>query len=159
MKANVPNLTHFSAVCLRLFLEQFPDFEPYVRLSEYEEGAWYAEMPWPDGWEGVGLCARTHGGHYGEEFRVDLGNYHQHFGDYEGSGTFEFLDEAFRLIERVLSEDEVLIAIWIGPSETVDTIRDSSFTPDEAMRADYGDCEVWRRSWNGTHNAMWKQSA
>jgi hypothetical protein len=153
----IPGLTPHSQTCLELFLAHFPQFTPYVEPSKYDEGAWYAEMPWPDGWEAVGLCARTHGGIYGEEFRVDLGNWHTHFGDYDRSGAFDFLDNAFSLIQRILDEDQALIAVWIKPTEFVGWIRDSSFSPDQELWDQYTGCEVWRRSWNGTYNAEWRQ--
>lgn len=93
--AMIQNLTPFSETCLKLFLERFPEFKPHVRASDYDKGAWQAEMPWPNGWDAVGLCARTWVSIYGEEFRVDIGNWHTHFANYSKEESFGFLNEAF----------------------------------------------------------------
>jgi hypothetical protein len=156
---NIPNLTPYAQTCLELLLARFPQFEPYVRPSDYDEGAWYAELPWPDGWEAVSLSARTHGGPYGEEFRIDIGNTHGHFGDYSGSGSFEFLKQAFELIDDFLNERLVLIVKWIERAEYVGQIEEPTYTPTESDWAEHNVLRIWRRSWHGKHNREWQKEA
>lgn len=151
---SIPNLTAHSKACLNLLLTRFPQFEPFVKSSDYCKGAWYAEIPWLNGWDAVGLCAQTHDGHYGEEFRVDIGNWHTHFGDYVHTGNLDFLNEAFELIDDLLNERQVMVARWIRPSVFVAQLASPNYCP---VEIDWEDDvrTIWKRSWHGTYNHEW----
>ncbi len=153
---SIPNLTAYSETCLKLLLTRFPQFEPFVRSSHYSGGAWYAEIPWPNGWDAVGLCAQTYSGHHGEEFRVDIGNWHTHFGDCSHIGSFDFLNEAFELIDNLMNEQQVMIAKWIQPSEFVAELASPDYCPVETDWTDDVQ-EIWRCSWHGTYNCKWRR--
>ncbi len=150
-------LTPFSAKCLIILLKHFPEFEPYVIPSEYDDHHWSAELPWPDKWEDHGLRVQTRGSLYGEDFRVDIGNqWHEHFSDYAKTGSFEFLQDAFSIISEFVNEKLVSVYYWYKPNLRYNKIKEAGFVPTDV---DWGKdiLTIQTRSWKGTHQEKWER--
>jgi hypothetical protein len=150
----IPDLTPFASLCLEEFGNRYPQFTGYIKPSIFDDHEWSMEVPWPDGWESIGLRVGIRVTPYGEVFRVDLGNWDIEYLQREFINSEKLLLNAFKLIDEILAEKIVLIAKWISTGEYIGKWSDHSYLPYEDKEL-YGAKEIWMKSWRGTYNKVW----
>ena len=159
------NLSAFARHVLLCFERTFPTLVRYTRISELDDFAWIADIPCPDGTPphrvDYIVRVRTHGygtePNYGEEFRVDWGNRHEHFGCYSQPIDYKFLDEAFAFLDEILSDRLVLrSSVWPSGYHVQQIVEPDWPIDSEAWEHDTVRIEQW--SWNGKHNKIWLRS-
>ena len=152
-------LSAHSKTCLSLLLARFPQFAPFVQPSEYFDGCWTAEIPWPDNrWGQEGLRVQTwiteYGNYRKEEFRVDLPNWHDHFADWDNTGTSDFVNEALDFVDDFFDE-RIVLAEKSNLSHVVSVqIVDFDYDPN-AVGWEKGIERVRTNSWHGTCDNDW----
>ncbi len=148
------DLSPFASNCLQFIKENYPQFNEYIVPSDYNDNGWSSEIPWPNGWEAVGLMVGTRINLKWEVLRIDFGNMDDELFPHTYKNIEELLLEAGKIIDDILNENTVLIAKWIKPNEYIGkwTMRDYLPQNDKEL---WGAKEIWMRSWRGTYNQEW----
>jgi hypothetical protein len=103
----------------------------------------------------MGLAASTYVDQYGNGFRIDFGNWHDHFADWGKTGLFTFLDEAFELVDDIRSERLILVAKWLSQTGYYGELREPTYAPTDTDW-EKGIAAIWVRSWHGTCDREWR---
>jgi hypothetical protein len=151
----ITNLSPFSSICLEYITKKYPWFTDYLIPSDVYDNGWSSEIPWPNGWEAVGLRVNTRINMKWEVLRIDFGNMDAELFPNAYRSIEELLQTASEIIEDIFCERTVLIAKWgkfqgyIGKWAKPDYLTEND---NELWQA----TEIWMRSWNGTYNMEWK---
>ncbi|KAA3646097.1 MAG: hypothetical protein DWQ07_07665 [Chloroflexi bacterium] len=146
----------YSDKCLELLLSRYPQFGKNIEWNYDGDFTWRAGLPWPNGWYSLGLDASVRNSRYGDEFVIFLGNTHEQFADWDKTGEYSFLEPAFNLIDSILNEHKIMLAVWSNPKNFISYIKASDYEPVERDWK-HGVFKIGRRSWLGTYDKDWER--
>jgi hypothetical protein len=148
-------LSSFSSTCLDYITTKYPMFNNYLLPSDLYEKGWSSEIPWPNGWENIGLRVSTIINMKWEVLRIDFGNMDAELFSYVYKSIEELLQDASQILDNIFSERIVLIAKWGKYQGYIGNWAKPDYTPkndNQLLNA----TEIWMRSWKGTYNREWK---
>jgi hypothetical protein len=111
----LPELSTFASTCLEFIKNKYPQFVQYIVPSDIYNNGWSLEVPWPDGWKGVGIIISTRINSRWEVLRIDFGNMDSELFSHTYKSINDLLEDASKIIDDILEEKTVLIAKWIKP--------------------------------------------
>jgi hypothetical protein len=151
----LPKLSSFASECLQYIMTKYPQFLDYIVPSDIYENGWSSEIPWPNGWESVGLMVSTRINYKWETLRIDFGNMDAELFPNTYKTIKELLHTARKIIDDIFSEKTVLIAKWGKYQGYIGKWANPNYLPENDTEL-WGSNEIWMRSWNGTYDKVWK---
>lgn len=153
---SILGLSDFSSTCLKMLLNRFPQFGPFVQPSDYFDGCWSAELAWPDQSRNRGLVAQTWNNtlYDKQEFRVDFSTWHDHFADWSNTGTYDFVLDGLTIIDDLINERLVLVEKSSLQALHSASIKEKDYDPN-VQGWEKGVEKVIRSSWKGTYEKEW----